>query len=472
MSINNRILVVDDEPLTRRSLYEILKFEGYEVVTANDGLEALETIKKISPQIAIVDLKMPRLDGMGLLKEIKAHSLKTEIILITGYGSIETAVEAMRQGAFDYISKPIVDSEIKVVIQKILNQQKLLEENRLLKERLAASNRQSFHGIIGGDAKMQKIYATIEAVCDTNATILLTGESGTGKRVIAHAIHNSDPSRRDKPFIEVNCGALPETLLESELFGHIKGSFTGAIKDRMGRYELADKGTILLDEIDAFTPSLQVKLLRLLQSGEFERVGESHTIKVDARVIASTNQDLSMAIEEGTFREDLFYRLNVIPIHIPPLRERRNDIPLLVEYFLKNCSQRNNSKRTVTAVSGDAMKALLKYEWPGNVRELENAIERAIILSKDHDIITRQDLPELLQESGKVAGGDNNINTTNNQKEGFLKEVLKHPEKQIIQNSLEEASWNRKQAAANLGINRSTLYNKMKKYGLLNEKKE
>jgi len=469
--MNKRILIVDDEPLTRQSLYEILKFEGYDVVTANDGLEALETIKKISPQIAIVDLKMPRLDGLGLLKEIKANSIKTEIILITGYGSIETAVEAMKQGAFDYISKPIVDSEIKVVIQKILNQQRLLEENRLLKERLAASNRQSFHGIIGGDPQMQKIYSTIEAVCDTNATILLTGESGTGKRVIAHAIHNSDPSRRDKPFIEVNCGALPETLLESELFGHIKGSFTGAIKDRIGRYELADKGTILLDEIDAFTPNLQVKLLRLLQSGEFERVGESHTIKVDARVIASTNQDLSKAIEKGTFREDLFYRLNVIPIHIPPLRERRDDIPLLVEHFLKNCNQRNNGKRAVTAVSGDAMKTLLKYEWPGNIRELENVIERAIILSKGHDIITRQDLPELLQESGRAASGDN-INTINNQKEGFLKEVLKHPEKQIIQNSLEEASWNRKQAAANLGINRSTLYNKMKKYGLLNERRD
>ncbi len=470
MSINNRILVVDDEPLTRRSLYEILKFEGYDVVTANDGLEALETIKRISPQIAIVDLKMPRLDGLGLLKQIKANSIKTEIILITGYGSIETAVEAMKQGAFDYISKPIVDSEIKVVIQKILNQQRLLEENRLLKERLAASNRQSFHGIIGGDPKMQKIYATIEAVCDTNATILLTGESGTGKRVVAHAIHNSDPSRRDKPFIEVNCGALPETLLETELFGHIKGSFTGAIKDRIGRYELADKGTILLDEIDAFSPSLQVKLLRLLQSGEFERVGDSRTIKVDARVIASSNQDLSMAIEEGRFREDLFYRLNVIPIHIPPLRERRDDIPLLVEHFIKKCNQRN-SKRNVTAVSGDAMKTLLKYQWPGNIRELENVIERAIILSKGHDIITRQDLPEILQESGEVINGDN-INTINNQKEGFLKEVLKHPEKQIIQNGLEETSWNRKQAAANLGINRSTLYNKMKKYGLLNKKKE
>ncbi|HAH21556.1 MAG TPA: DNA-binding response regulator, partial [Candidatus Omnitrophica bacterium] len=335
MMADNHILIADDEPLTRQSLYEILKFEGYRVTTAKDGLEALGLIEKLLPEIVISDMKMPGMEGLQLVKEMKARGLEIPVILITGYGSIEAAVEAMREGAFDYVTKPIVDSEIKVVIEKIIKQQELIEENRCLREALKDTTRKSFQNIVGQDPQMQKIYALIEMVADSNATILLHGESGTGKSLIAYAIHQSDTARRDKPLVEVSCGALPETLLETELFGHVRGAFTGAIKDRTGRFELAEKGSIFLDEIDAFSPNLQVKLLRILQSGEFERVGDTKTVKVDVRVIAATNQDLSEAIKKGKFREDLYYRLNVISIKIPPLRERRNDIPLLLEYFLE-----------------------------------------------------------------------------------------------------------------------------------------
>lgn len=467
MNNNNHILVVDDEPLTRQSLYEILKFEGYRVTTAKDGLEALQLIEKSPPDIIIADMKMPRMDGLQLLEETKAKGLEIAVILITGYGSIETAVEAMRKGAFDYITKPIVDSEIKVVIQKIINQQELIEENRLLRERLAATTRQRFHNIIGQNSKMQKIYGMIEVVANSNATILVRGESGTGKRLIAHAIHHSDPSRCDKPLIEVSCGALPGTLLESELFGHVKGSFTGAIKDRVGRFELAHKGTILLDEIDTFSPNLQVKLLRVLQSGEFEHVGDTKTIKVDVRIVAATNQDLNEAIKNGRFREDLYYRLNVISIHVPPLRERKDDIPLLVEHLLEKKRNQVTNNKKVTDISKEAIQALLDYDWPGNVRELENVIERALILTKG-DTIERCDLPEFLQKMDKPFMVRHRFSDNSGLKS--LKEALKNPERQIIQHALEQMGWNRKEVAASLGINRTTLYNKMRKYGLLKRK--
>lgn len=463
---NSHILVVDDEQLTCQSLYEILKFEGYKVSTARDGLEALKLIEKSPPDIIIADMKMPRMDGLELLRETRDKGLEIAVILITGYGSIETAVEAMREGAFDYITKPIVDSEIKVVIQKIINQQALIEENRLLRERLAATTRQQFHNIIGQNAGMQKIYAMIEAVANSNATILLHGESGTGKRLAACAIHQSDASRREKPFIEVSCGALPETLLETELFGHIKGSFTGAIKDRVGRFELAHNGSILLDEIDTFSPNLQVKLLRVLQNGEFERVGDTKTVKVNVRVIAATNQDLNEAIKKGRFREDLYYRLNVISIHIPPLRERKDDIPLLVEDFLKKKDNQAANNKKVKGVSKEAMQALLEYDWPGNIRELENVIERAVILTKG-DTIARHDLPEPLQKKGTDLFS---LRISDNPGVISLKERLKGSEGQIIQQALEQVSWNRKKAAQNLGINRTTLYNKMKECGLLKRK--
>lgn len=466
---DNHILIADDEPLTRQSLYEILKFEGYRVTTAKDGLEALGLIEKLLPEIVISDMKMPGMEGLQLVKELKARGLEIPVILITGYGSIETAVEAMREGAFDYITKPIVDSEIKVVIEKIIKQQKLIEENHCLRERLKETTRQSFQNIVGQEPQMQKIYALIEAVANSNATILLQGESGTGKSLIAYAIHQSDIARRDKPLVEVSCGALPETLLETELFGHVRGAFTGAIKDRIGRFELAQNGSIFLDEIDAFSPNLQVKLLRILQSGEFERVGDTKTVKVDVRVIAATNQDLSEAIKKGKFREDLYYRLNVISVKIPPLRERRDDIPLLLEYFLEKknneVNKNNKNNKKVTGISKEAMLALSQYDWPGNVRELENIVERSVILTRGN-IVGIQDLPEFFHKTDMPPEALT-FNVSNRTNTKSLRQALKSPERQVIQNALEQAGWNRKDTAARLGINRTTLYNKMKEYDLL-----
>jgi len=300
MSVNGyRILIVDDEPLVRRSLYEILRADGYTASMASDAEEALDKMKKADFDIVISDMKMPKMDGIDLLKKVKSDYPRAEVVLITGFGNIETAVEAMKIGAFDYITKPIMDNEIKMIIEKIIERNKLIQENVSLKQQLADSHRSRFHSIIGQDPKMQKIYTMIEAIADSQVTVLINGESGTGKRLVAHAIHATDKIRRDKPFVEVSCGALPETLLESELFGHVKGAFTGAIKDRKGRFELAEGGTIFLDEIDTFSPSLQVKLLRILQDGEFERVGDTKTLKADLRIITATNQRLEKLIEEA-----------------------------------------------------------------------------------------------------------------------------------------------------------------------------
>jgi len=459
--MKRHILIADDEPLTRKSLLEILKFEGYKVSLASDGEEALRQIKENPPDVVIADLKMPKLDGIALLRKIKEYDSNIAVVLVTAYGTIETAVEAMKEGAFDYITKPIIDSEIKIVIQRILEQKKLLEENKVLKERLKKEGRKQFYKMIGQNPKMQRIYDLIETVAPTNATVLIVGESGTGKRLIAHALHFYNPYRKDKPFVEVSCGALPENLLESELFGHIKGSFTGAIRDRQGRFEIASGGTIFLDEIDAFSPKLQVKLLRVLQEGEFERVGDTKTIKVDVRVIAATNQDLKKLIKEGLFREDLYYRLNVIPINVPPLRERKDDIPLLVEHFLKKSSQKLKGK-IVRDVSPQVMELFFAYDWPGNIRELENVIERAVILCKGERIEV-EDLPEFFVE---LRGKDRD-----DEKRNFsLKEVVKDSEKEIIEKVLKECGGNRKKAAQILGINRTTLYNKLKAYGILKKK--
>ncbi|MCK5493435.1 MAG: sigma-54-dependent Fis family transcriptional regulator, partial [Candidatus Omnitrophica bacterium] len=345
MNKNKYILVVDDEPLTRKSLCEILRIEGYKVNQASDGEEALELIKKSRPEIIVTDLKMPKVDGLTLLREVKLKYPDIAVVLSTGYGSIETAVTAMKEGAFDYVTKPIIDNEIKIIIQRIYNQKLIIDENIELKQKLALNNRTTFHKIIGQNQGMQRIYNLIESVAPTNATILIQGESGTGKRLIAHALHHSDANRKDKPFVEVSCGALPENLLESELFGHVKGSFTSAVKDRKGRFEIANGGTIFLDEIDAFSPQLQVKLLKVLQEGDFERVGDSETLHVDVRVIAATNQNLKKLIEQKLFREDLYYRLHVIPIDVPPLRERKDDISLLVEYFLEEFSKKIKNKK-------------------------------------------------------------------------------------------------------------------------------
>ncbi|MBN2483175.1 MAG: sigma-54-dependent Fis family transcriptional regulator [Candidatus Omnitrophica bacterium] len=457
------ILIVDDEPLTRKSLFEILRHRGYKVNCVGSAQEALDSLAKDPPDIVITDLKMPGLDGMELLKQLKAIDNDIAVVLMTAFGSIENAVEAMKEGAYDYITKPIVDNEIELVIERIFEQKRLIEENKTLKKRLADTSRAKFHGIIGQAPQMQKIYNLIDAVASTNATVLIQGDSGTGKRMVACAIHRADKFRHDKPFIEVSCGALPENLLESELFGHVKGSFTSAIRDRQGRFELAAGGIIFLDEIDTFSPNLQVKLLRVLQEGEFERVGDTKTFKVDVKVVAATNQNLKKLIAEGKFREDLYYRLNVIPVYVPALRERKGDIPLLVEHFLEKCSKRNENKK-VCDISEDVMRALLEYDWPGNIRELENIIERAVILCKG-STIGIVDLPDFLQD----IKGDRPVPSLSANGKVPLKEALKFSEKNIIERVLDECGGNRTRAAELLGINRTTLYNKMKEYGMLQD---
>lgn len=450
-----KILVVDDEPLIRESLYEILRIEGYSVQMAQSGQEAVKSINSNGFDIVVTDYKLPKMSGIDLLEIIKKDHPKTEVIMITGYGSIETAVEAMKKGAYDYITKPVNDNEIKIVIKKIVEKMQIVAENEALKEIIAKERRSSLGGMIGASEKMQNVYHIIESVASTNATILITGDSGTGKGLVARAIHDNDQTRKDKPFVEVSCGALSESLLESELFGHVKGAFTGAIKDKEGRFEYADGGTIFLDEIDAFSLGLQVKLLRVLQDGVFERVGDNVTHKAQARIVVATNQSLTDLVEEGTFREDLYYRINVIAIHTPPLRERRDDIERIAGFFLEKYSKANNKK--VLGLMEDVLAMFQEYPWPGNVRELENAIEGAVIMAKT-EVVNKRDIPNVMKfssEPEKKANGKT------------LKAAVEEPEREHIISVLNDCNWSRGKAAATLGVNRTTLYNKMKKHKIL-----
>lgn len=439
---------------------------GYTVSIASNGREAVDILKNYTADVVITDMRMPEMDGLHLLKHIKSDHPETPVIMMTSYGSIDTAVNAMKMGAYDYITKPIIDSEIKLMLERVINEKKLQEENTKLKEQLSAVVKESFYGMIGKDEKMQNVYHLIEAVAGTRATVLIHGESGTGKRLIAHAIHKHGAGEQKKPFVEVSCGALTETLLESELFGHVKGAFTGAFKDRVGRFELADGGTIFLDEIDAFSPALQVKLLRVLQDGEFERVGDSKTVKVDARILAATNQNLPELIAQGKFRQDLFYRLNIISIEVPPLRHRNDDVCLLALAFIKKHAKHVSKK--IEGISPEAMQVLMNYSWPGNVRELENALERAVILSKS-TMVQLNDLPDFLahQKGKKPDAGTAGIHDSSL----CLKDALKNPERELIVKALNSTDWNRNETARLLGINRTTLYKKMATYGLLKDKR-
>ncbi len=457
---NIKILIVDDDALVNLSLSEFLALEGYSILNASNGRQALDKLRNNHIDVVITDIKMPEMDGTQLLNAIKHDFPETYVIMVTGFGSIENAVEAIKQGAFDYITKPVIENEIRMVLERLIKQKELVAENLKLKEQIFTSTRDRFCNIVGKDIKMQKIYTLIEAICATRSTVLIHGESGTGKHLIAHAIHEFDETERSKPFVEVSCGALTETLLESELFGHVKGAFTGAVKDKVGRFELADKGTIFLDEIDTCTQNLQVKLLRVLQEGELERVGESNSFKVDVRVIAATNQNIQDLIAQGKFRKDLFYRLNIIAIELPPLRERKMDIPLLAQEFVIKHSARINKK--VTGISDKAMSILMKYNWPGNIRELENVIERATIFAQG-PVIFPEDFPEFFTNHK----GRSDLNEDGQK----LKEALKNPEKDLILKALESVEWNRNEAAKALGINRTTLYKKMVSYGLLKQKR-
>ena len=454
-----QILIVDDEPLIRKSLYEILRIEGYRGQMAETGEAALSILKKEHIDIVVTDLHLPKMNGIQLLEEIKRSSPKTEVILVTGYGTIESAVAAMKKGAFDYITKPINDTEIKIIIQKLIERKQIVAENEELKQIIAKGRRDHFCDLIGASAKIQEVYHIIDSVASSNATILITGESGTGKGLIARAIHQTDQTRKDKPFVEISCGALTETLLESELFGHMKGAFTGAIKDKEGRFEYARGGTIFLDEIDAFSPTLQVKLLRVLQEGIFERVGDNLPRRAEARIIVATNQNLTDLVRQGKFREDLYYRINVICVQVPPLRDRKEDIPILIDHFLRKYCAVNNKK--VTGMSGDVQKMFNEYSWPGNIRELENAIEGAVIMVKT-GIVNRADIPNFTKFT---------IDPSKPSKspERNLKRAVEQPEKEHIISILKDCNWNRNKAAASLGVNRTTLYNKMKKYNISEE---
>jgi DNA-binding NtrC family response regulator len=461
----NRILVVDDDPLIRGSLFEMLRGQRYDVEMASDGSEAMDHLRRRAFQLVITDWKMPQVDGVSLLSHIKSHYPDVNVILITGFGSVSSAVEAIRQGAFDYLTKPIQPEELEETITRALIDYTPAVEDVT----------DPFAGIIGQDVSMQKLLGMVTSVANTPATVLLEGESGTGKRVIAQAIHRADPKRHNKPFVEISCGALPETLLESELFGHVRGSFTGAIRDKQGRFEVADGGTILLDEIDAFSPALQVKLLRVIQERLYERVGDTRVMRVDVRIIAATNRRLAELVKQGKFREDLYYRLNVIAMRLPALRERGQDLPLLIKHFVDRSAK--NIGKTISGVSDEAMEVLRQYPWPGNIRELENIVERAVILSK-HAQLGVEDLPEevrfrapesamaLDDRAEEAAAGDAAAGDAAAGDGGPLKDALRMPERDIILKVLNDVRWNRSEAAKRLGIHRSTLYHKIRQLGI------
>jgi DNA-binding NtrC family response regulator len=452
-----KILVADDEVKIRDYFSDVLRHEDFEVDTAQNGELAIELIDKDFYDIALIDLNMPKIDGMSVLKYIAEHSQGTIGIILTGYATIRNAVEAMKSGAYDYLAKPVKMEEVLMVIGRALEFRDIKRENQALKNQLKKKYR--FENFIGDSIQMNKVFRVIEKVADTDSTILILGESGTGKELVAKAIHYNS-ARRDKPLIPVNCGAIPEELLESELFGHEKGAFTNAIRTRIGRFELSNGGTIFLDEIGEMSPHLQVKLLRILQEQEFERVGGTKTIKCDIRVIAATNKNLDKLVENGGFREDLYYRLKVIPILIPPLRERRSDIPLLVHHFLENISKLR--KKKIKTISKDILKAFIEYDWPGNVRELENIIERMVILSEG-DELTVHDLPEKIAQKHH----EEDIIEPSISEEGFsLNNAINEYERLLIVRALEKSNWVKNRAAKILNMNRTTLVEKIKKQGI------
>jgi DNA-binding NtrC family response regulator len=438
-----KLLVVDDEPIIRDSLRDWLIDEGYELLTAEDAVAGLEILEHENPTIAIVDLIMPGVDGIEFLRRAKEIHSDIEVVVMTAYASIATAIAAIKEGAFDYVEKPFSLERISLILDKLVNHRKLVQENLSLQERL--DERDKVDDIVTRSPKMKQIIELTKVVANSNATVLITGESGTGKELVARAIHSHSP-RNKRPFVAVSCAALPESLLESELFGHEKGAFTGANMRRKGKIEVAHSGTLFLDEIGEMSPNIQVHLLRVLEEREFTRVGGNELIKVDIRLVSATNRDLQAALRDNKFREDLYYRLNVVTIALPPLRERSEDILLLAEYFLRKFSIENMKK--VTGFSKEVTEFLFKYPWPGNVRELENTVERAVILAQEEEI----QLKDLLQKDSPLIASSP-VNYT-------LREVETHH----IRDVLSDTGGNYSHAAKLLGISRVTLYNKVKKY--------
>jgi len=442
------VLVIDDEESIRDSMSQVLRKEGYRVKTAVGGREGLNIFGKETFQAVFLDLKLPGVKGMDILTRIKESSPETPVIIITGYTSMESAIEAMKRGAFDYMAKPFTPEAVRVVTKKALESRRLLYENLYLKRELEA--RTGFEMVVGKSKPMLSVLNIVERVSPTESTVLIIGESGTGKEIIAREIHRHS-LRSDSPFVAVDCGALVETLFESELFGHVKGSFTGAHETKHGRFEVANGGTIFFDEISNIALNIQAKLLRVIQEREITRIGSSRPIKVDVRILAATNENLANAVSKGTFREDLFYRLSVVPIHLPPLRERKEDIHPLVQHFLQKYNKR--AKKNISGISARAVKALTEYDWPGNIRELENTIERAVVLSKGGGI----DLEDLMYH------GIPAVSSLQGLRSGKFKSLEKM-EKEYITAVLRAHYGNKSRAAAILGIDRKTLWAKIRKY--------
>ncbi len=448
-----RILIVDDDRIILESLSEFLRLEGYEIAGVTSFAAASTALTRQPFNLVITDVNMPDADGFQLLRLIRQRYPEVVTIMITGYGTIESAVEAIKMGAYDYLTKPINDDEMQLVVERALNQQSLVRENQDLRRQLDL--RFGLEAIVGHDYKMLKIFDLIESVADSKVNVLIMGESGTGKSMVARVIHHRS-ERRDKPFVEVSCGAIPETLLESELFGHVRGAFTGAVADKPGKFKAAQGGTIFLDEISAASPGLQVKLLRVLQERRYEPVGSNKTEESDARVLLATNVDLEESVAAGRFRQDLFYRINVVSITLPKLSERIGDIPLLAEAFLRRFA--GGTRKELLGFTDAGLQALQRYAWPGNVRELENVIERAVVLTKNRQIGV-DDLPPKLVNAAAVAPDVGYTGVS-------LAQALEGPEKRIIESALRTHNYNRQLTADALQINRTTLYKKMKRYGL------
>ena len=450
-----RILLVDDDPMVLDSLGDLLKLEGYDVTASQTIAQAINHLQAARYHLVVTDINMPTSDGLELLRYVKANQEEAVVILITGYGTIPSAIEAIRLGAYDYLTKPISDDDVLLAVRRALQQHELLLENRRLKQ--ALTGRYSFDNIIGADFRMARTFEMIETLADSRTNVLITGESGTGKSLIARAIHAHSP-RRNEPFVEVACGALPETLLESELFGHVRGAFTHAVCDKAGKFAAADGGTIFLDEVATASAQLQVKLLRVLQERQLEPVGSNQTLTVDVRVILATNHDLWNEVQAGRFREDLYYRINVVNLELPPLRDRLGDIPLLAEHFLRKHLQ--SSRNLIQGFTPEAMEIMQRYRWPGNVRELENCVERAVVLCRGAHVAP-EDLPPVLLENVEPSPPSHPAAPGGPM---TLQEALAGPEKQIILSALRANNWSRQATARQLGINRTTLYKKMRKY--------
>jgi len=447
-NIPGKILIVDDEKDILRALEFILSREGYSVSTATSGEEAIELLKKDEYDLVLTDLRMEGMDGLEVLQRTLQMRPSTLVIIMTAYATVESAVTAMKMGASDYIVKPFINEDVKMRIKRLLDHKRLLQENIALKQQL--SQRIPGRVLLGNSNQIQELLTLLEQVIPTKTNVLILGESGTGKGLIAELIHYNSP-RKDKPFISINCSAIPDTLLESELFGYKKGAFTGAVSDKKGLITMADGGTLFLDEIGDMPMSLQAKLLKVIETGEIMPLGDTVKRLVDVRIIAATNADLEKKVKEGSFREDLYYRLSVIEIRIPPLRERREDIPVLVDYFIKSISEEN--KKDIKGIDDDAMTMLIGYDWPGNVRELKNVIERAVVLAKG-EYITVAELPEKIK-GAKVKGITGN-----------LKDALSEYERSLIINAYEQHKRDKEATAKALGIDLVTLYRKLKKYGI------